>query len=86
MNLLVTDLADVLRPATGYKLDVSDASAVPAKGIYLEIVSDEELGDARIRPGYKRRPPARNCNKPGGISTAFKLSASCYLPVLKRTL
>src|SRR5690349_21043172 len=38
-------LAEVLRPATGFKLAVSETAETPSNGIYFDIVNDEELGD-----------------------------------------
>src|SRR6478609_2042708 len=38
-------LADVLRPATGFKLDVKETNEAPEKGVFIELTTDEELGD-----------------------------------------
>lgn len=60
-------LADVLRPATGYKLVVNDASEVPSKGIYLEIINDDELGDEGYELEITEDLFRVSANKPAGV-------------------
>lgn len=60
-------LAEVLRPATGFKLQVSDAAQAPSKGFYLELVDDASLGDEGYDIDINEDLLHVTANKPAGI-------------------
>ncbi|HTF16436.1 MAG TPA: beta-N-acetylhexosaminidase [Chryseolinea sp.] len=60
-------LAEVLRPATGFKLTVSESAEAPSNGFYLDLVNDEELGDEGYAIEIGEDLLRVSANKPAGI-------------------
>lgn len=60
-------LAEVLRPATGFAFGVTASADAPAKGIFLELASDETLGDEGYAIDINEKLLRITANKPAGI-------------------
>lgn len=60
-------LAEALRPATGFGLPVSEVNDAPAKGIYLGLTSDDELGDEGYVIDITEDALQIKANKPAGV-------------------
>lgn len=60
-------LAEVLRPATGFNLAVTESADTPGKGFFLDLVNDEELGDEGYAIEIGEDLLRVSANKPAGI-------------------
>lgn len=65
-------LANVLRPSTGYALPVAEASDAPKNGIYIELVSDDGLGDEGYDIDIREDLLRVKANKPAGAFYAVQ--------------
>jgi len=60
-------LAGVLRPSTGYKLEVKESQEAPRSGVFIELIQDEELGDEGYAIDIDEDVLRVTANKPAGI-------------------
>lgn len=65
-------LADVWRPSTGYSLAVSEATEAPGNGIYIELVSQADLGDEGYDIDITEDLIHVKANKPAGAFYAVQ--------------
>jgi len=60
-------LAAVLRPATGFKIEVQESQETADKGVYIELIADDELGDEGYAIDIDEKVLHLTANKPAGI-------------------